>query len=238
MGVSETTVLPVPLRDELRVLRSEPTQQLRRIREFFANVGTVTWVADTLQRLAQNERALTELGEYAFAHPNGFDWIPLERALPYYRVRLHVWWPDRAGVIEDIHNHAWDFGSRVLCGQLRFTTYRPSAQGEPYYHYPYRFGDDGSFSSTDVDLVHLEPTFDGSLSAGTVYSFRHTELHRVTPDHNDRPVATVIVAGAMQREGSDVYTEKPRHEEGYRLLKSPYGPEGLRARITSLLNYL
>jgi hypothetical protein len=61
-------------------------------------------------------------------------------------------------MIEDVHNHAWDFCSRVLTGVLRFSIYRQATfQGRParvFYRYRYHFGSDGDFSDQNIERVH------------------------------------------------------------------------------------
>jgi hypothetical protein len=67
------------------------------------------------------------------------------------------------------------------------------------------------------------------------YAFDLNELHRFAPVKTNRPVSTLVILGAMQCNGSDVYTEKPRHGAGYRLLKDPYTPDQLADRLRRYL---
>jgi hypothetical protein len=72
------------------------------------------------------------------------------------------------------------------------------------------------------------------LAAGTRYVFDHRHLHRVVPA-GTAIVATLVLTGRFLRNGSDIYTELPRHEQGARLPRVPLGATLLRARLQRLL---
>jgi len=217
-----------------------PVEQLQRIREFLASIDPAAWVRDVAARIIDDEYLATSIGQRAVEHPNGFDLINLGGALPTieqrpaYRVRLHIWWPERRGAVEDIHNHAWDFASAVLCGTLRFLTYSPETPGQLYHWYPYTFGSDGDFRKAEVRRARLACSFDGELAPGTRYVFDHRHLHRVIPAGTGI-VATLVLTGRFLRDGSDIYTEIPRHEKGARLPRVPLGSALLRERLQRLL---
>lgn len=224
-------VLPAATAAEFERLAAHPSAQLTAIREFVGSPDLPSWTVDTLQRILTDRDHLAEISRQSFAHPNGFDCLPLENRHPSYRVRLHVWWPEDTLVTEDVHNHAWSFASRVLRGDLTFTTYRASDAGDPYFHYPWRIGDTGTYDSQAVTTTKLAPGLNARFTENMHYAFDLNELHRVAPVKTNRPVSTLVILGAMQRDGSDVYTEKPRHGAGYRLLKDPYTPDQLADRL-------
>ena len=232
--VSAAKILPEELRESLEQLDEFPDRQLEAIRGILAGSDGLTMATKALERVVATSEYLEEMGSSSFEHPNGFDSIPLELNLPNYRVRLHIWWPDSNGVIEDVHNHAWDFGSLILCGSLRFVTFALADAGLPFFHYPYRFGEHEEATSTQPQVAYLRSTLDASLAAGTYYSFSHTQLHRVVAEGGGHPVATFVITGTVRRDGSDVYVEKKR-VGGYRLLKHPFGAEKLKARLERLL---
>ena len=231
-------VLPPAVAAELERLSGQPPAQLSVIREFVSGPDIPSWTVNTIQQILTNPDHLAEIAQQSFAHPNGFDSIPLENRHPSYRVRLHVWWPEAALVIEDVHNHAWSFASRVLCGELNFTTYRESDAGQPFFHYPWRIGDKGTYDSGAVKTVNLAMALDAWFTENVHYSFDLNELHRVAPIKTNRPVSTLVILGKMRRDGSDVYTENARHGAGYRLLKDPYTPSQLADRLRRYVEYL
>lgn len=231
-------VLPAALAAELQRLSAQPTAQLSAMHEFVADPGIGSWTEAAIQQVLDNPDHLAEIAAQSFAHPNGFDSIPLENKHPHYRVRLHVWWPEAALVTEDVHNHAWDFASRILSGELTFQTYRRADQGTPFFHYPWRLGGAFAYDSTQVKTVNLSKVLDACLAEATHYTFDRHELHRVAPVKTDRPVSTLVLIGKWQRDGSDVYTDEPRHGAGYRALKDPYSADELADRLRRYLECL
>ncbi|WP_121400949.1 hypothetical protein [Micromonospora sp. M71_S20] len=238
MIATAAKVLPPGFAAELERLAAQPVNQLSAIREFVADPGLPSWAVDTIQQILNDEDHLAEIAHQSFAHPNGFDSIPLENSHPSHRVRLHVWWPEAPLLTEDIHNHAWSFGSRLLSGALNFQTYRQSDEGSPYLHYPWQLGGSFAYDNSAVTTVKLAPVLNATFAENTYYTFDLTELHRVAPVKTQRPVSTLVIIGSWQRDGSDVYTEKPRHGEGYRPLKNPYPPRKLAERLRRYLDSL
>jgi hypothetical protein len=231
-------VLPPAVAADLERLSAQPSAQLSAMRAFVAGPDTLSWTVDTLQHILKDHDHLAEIANQSFAHPNGFDSIPLENSHPSHRVRLHVWWPEASLVTEDVHNHAWNFASHVLTGALTFKTYRKSDAGVPHFHYPWRIGEKGTYDSNVVATVKLDMVLDACFTENTYYTFDLDELHRVAPVKTPRPVSTLVIIGKMQRNGSDVYTEQARHGAGYRLLKDPYSPHQLADRLRRYLECL
>ena len=228
-------VLPHDIATTLEMLSVQPSAQLTAIRDFISGPDISSWTVDTIRRILADPAHLEEIAQQSFAHPNGFDSIPLENRHPSYRVRLHLWWPEDTLVTEDVHNHAWSFASRVLSGALTFKTYRPCDTGQPYFHYPWRIGDKGTYDGTSVNTATLAVALNACFSEGMHYSFDLNELHRVAPVKTTQPVSTLVILGTMQRDGSDVYTENPRHGAGYRLLRDPYSSRQLADRLRRYL---
>lgn len=216
---------------------ADDPEQLDSIRAWLQRTEPGALVSDFIEATTSDERLLTCAAERTIEHVNGFDRITLVNALPHYRLRLHIWWPERRGTPEDIHNHAWDFGSALLCGQLRFKTYILDPTGEEHWLYRHRYGQPSAYRGGDVERVQLRCVFDTSMPAGTIYTFDHDQIHRVIPE-GDAPVATLVVAGALRRDGSDVYTQQPRHHDGFRQPATSVTPEQLHTRLLRLATHL
>lgn len=226
------------------------TDDLDRQREFIerhvANLDGQEFIRKIHKELKENPEAAAELATRSAKHPNGFDTINLvgdfpkttadgiaSGPLPPYRVRLHIWWPDEAAVVEDIHNHGWDFSSEVVSGALRFTTYRETYNGDPHFHY--RIRRSSQFDPSDVREVRLSRGLDVTMNAGTKYSFDYRELHRVSPAEQSVPTATLVWIGGYREPGSDIFTESPRHASALRKLGHSWDPETLVSRIGRLI---
>jgi hypothetical protein len=236
-----THLIPDNLDARLRDPRLDPDTQLTLIRDWLDQLDPAAWLAELCDQVIARTELAGQLGDDAVEHPNGFNLInlaggvPRPNRLPPYRVRLHIWWSQQRKVIEDVHNHAWNFASRVLTGTLRFITYTPTDEphAQPFCWYPYRFGSDGAYTAQHVQRVRLRPALDATLPTGTRYSFDHQQLHRVVP-LAEGPTATLVVAGQYLRDGSDIYTEQPRHATGARIPHQPLGPEAVRERLARL----
>lgn len=240
---SDYELIPAAVDARLRDPSADAAVQATRIRAWLENLDAAAWVRQIAERVATDERLAARLGHHSVEHPNGFDLINLAGALPEpdrlpaYRVRLHIWWPERRGATEDAHNHAWDFSSRILAGKLRFTTYHPDKKGDEFFWYPYTLGSSGAYAEEEIQRVRLARSFDGTLPAGTCYTFNHRQLHRVAPA-GDSVVATLVVTGRFLRGGSDIYTEQPRHACGARIPRAPLGADTLRTRLARLAQAL
>lgn len=236
-----TNLIPDGTVKEWSDQRADPHAQLAAIRQWLDHLAAQDWVRTLCERALADDDLAARLGENAVEHPNGFDMLhltgplPTAATLPDYRVRLHIWWPERRDGTEDIHNHAWNFASRVITGALRFTTYTPTADpsAQRFFKYAYHFGSDGAYTDQDVETVRLHPSFDATLTTGTCYTLDHQALHRITPI-GDHPAATLVVTGTTVRAGSDVYTEQPRHANGARIPRDPLGANAVRERLTRL----
>ena len=248
--MNPTTNTPAPvLPTDVHALLSDPAQpdieRLTVARRWLDELDPTAWIADLAARLQTDRHLAVQLGQQSVAHPNGFDLItlagglPTADRLPPYRLRLHIWW--QAGqTLEDVHNHAWDFCSRILTGSLRFTTYHPTASENslPEFHrYRYQLGGDGDFRDQPVERARLTQGLDAILAAGTTYSFRHDQLHRVTPAGDD-VVATLVITGHFCTRGSDIYTEHARPATGARLPARCLDPAEIVTAVTRLADLL
>lgn len=237
------------LPDSLHTLLSDSARPdaecIAAARRWLDTINAPAWIADLSDHVSRDEQLAVHIGGQSVTHPNGFDLLtltgglPAPDRLPTYRLRLHIWWQQH--VIEDVHNHAWDFCSRVLTGALRFSTYQHATPddrpAQVFYRYRYHFGSDGDFSDQPIERVHLARGLDAILATATTYSFRHDQLHRVAPSPGS-VVATLVVTGRFRTNGSDIYTDRPRHTHGARLPAAPLGPQALIDRMSRLAHIL
>jgi hypothetical protein len=214
-----------------------PDIQLAAIRALLGSIDARQWIADAIENLTADPQALQAAAAHTIEHPNGFDRLTLVDALPHYRIRLHIWWPERRGAVEDIHNHAWDFGSVVLAGQLRFKTYTAGETGEEHFVYRHTYGAAGNYRDDEVERCRLVLGLNAVLPAGTQYTFDHRQLHTVSPE-GEGPVATLVVTGRLLRDGSDVFVKKARNEDGFRQPTTVISADDLRVRLLRLAPHL
>lgn len=83
--------------------------------------GDITEIEQAIQATLSNPSSIDAIAQQSYRHQNGFDKIPL-KTKNGEKFRLHVY---RVGAEadENIHNHRWDFESKVLCGSLPMHLY-------------------------------------------------------------------------------------------------------------------
>lgn len=200
-------------------------------------------MSELVGRVLSDAGALERIAGRSYAHSNGFDRITLLDWPGTVRVRLHVWWPVHEPPSERIHNHAWNFWSRVICGGL--TTRLYSTRESP---------------DASQRLIHLGPPPDGApygytyapgapvevheqtklrLAAGTTYHLDHRVLHRVHPNFANAtgPCVTVIAHGPLVRNASDIVVPIGEVIPESRTPKT-FGVEVLTGRLERLLRAL
>lgn len=207
------------LRDALNhSLSSDRKRQTAQLREIIEELDAWEFVEERLRDALADDRVLGEVGVQSLHHPNGFDQLLLLESptktggLADYRVRLHIWWPDQARPVQDIHNHGWDYASRVLCGRLRFRTFHfDEDPAEPVYHRYWLNTGDEKISPRGSGRVTLG--LDALFDAGTAYTFDHRVFHDVAPVAAGL-TATLVLAGRYARLGSEMLLEERRLEQG------------------------
>lgn len=198
---------------------SPPTrmEQIRIYRECLNSLIDRQRMRAVLKDIVENRSVeLQNIAKRSYGHLNGFDKIVLiSSPQPKYRLRLHIWWPQSdTGVVERIHNHAWDFGSMLLTGAYRFQEYIVSDQYsrdavcfQQYCCRPSsKIHDARSYEMVRVGEKPLLCCFDSTLVAGSSYTLSSETLHRVI-SHPRTLTSTVVLVGPFLKNYSDVYAE-------------------------------
>jgi hypothetical protein len=144
-----------------------------------------------------------------YRHANNFNKIPLcSSPTSGITVVLHLWRDQLSpvGMDSDVHDHRWDFCSRILVGTLRNKLYEVAEDGEEHQAWAYS----SSGSGSDYGLMETAGTVRIQLSsaalfrAGSSYYQRGHLLHTAAPlvlptitvvarGHPDRPSATDLL---------------------------------------------
>jgi hypothetical protein len=168
-----------------------------------------------LGEVASDERMLRVIAERSYAHPNGFLKIVLLSRCAY-QLRLHLWPGAAEGADEgrpvaagNVHNHRWDFAATVLRGGYRHQEFVVAPDGEHHRSYAYEAQRGaGAYSLTYRGDVGLRCVFDAFLPAGSSYWLASDVVHRVSAAAAG-PTASLILQGAYQRCGVDVFSLSP-----------------------------
>ena len=124
-------------------------------------------------------------------------------------VRLHIW-SERSRTfsathVDSIHNHRWDFASKILSGTFRkelFTTEDVGLND----HQHFRFESQGRGQPnkvTHIANVSVNTSFDTTIECGGQYYLNSRILHRLTPTTKDLS-ATLFVCSPNLFTYSDV----------------------------------
>lgn len=139
-------------------------------------------------------------------HPNNFYKIRLARLRNGISVRLHIWAPSTDGD-SSIHNHRWNFASKLLQGSYEQTLYQIT-EGSETLRRSYRR--DGS-EDTDVAVhaVNAVPILNEKIRPGTTHCLEAETYHRV---HSIDPyihTITLFVTGIPLKQMSSVICLNP-----------------------------
>lgn len=155
------------------VLRNEPlTLKLDDVTAI-----DITEIEQAVLAALQDPSRLEEIAKSSYSHQNGFDKYPLETKNGE-KFRLHLY-PVGAKADENIHNHRWDFESKVICGTLPMHLYEIT-EGDT--HYCHTYTRKGRMYSVDLQRkVGVVETPLINIEAGKKYVMRNTLHHKIAP---------------------------------------------------------
>lgn len=175
----------------------------------------------------------------AYQHEIGFDKItlgvdPTSGAL----LRAHFWKEagndlEASPLAGNLHNHRWNFASRILQGELRIDKFTLSSNGQTYRHYRYwpEHGDDLEF----VGHAGLDVGGSELVREGAEYFEEANEIHHATPAPGD-PAVTLMARSRSTRAYADVYTRSVRPDMSDPVIPLPL--QTVRDRLEELAHLL
>jgi hypothetical protein len=187
-------------------------EHLLRALSLFEEPGDVV---SLIRSIHSSPTLLQSVARNSYSHVNGFEKLVL-LASPRlgYKLRLHIWWPDeRRETREDIHNHRWDFGSRILLGQLEFENFIQASEGSRLLRYAsYSRGSEECFRFQQTGSAQLSSGFTGRLKMGSFYCQPHHAAH-ASASERSVTTATLLVQGPPRRDFSDVFLPRARENQ-------------------------
>ena len=137
----------------------------------------ITEIEDAVLNALQEPSILEEIAKQSYLHQNGFFKHPL-KTKNGEKFRLHLY-PVGAKADENIHNHRWDFESKVICGTLPMHLYKV-IQGDSHLLHTYiRNG-----KLYNIELNHKVGLIESPLiniKAGKKYLMKNTLHHKIAP---------------------------------------------------------
>ena len=99
----------------------QPKFGSKTLKQTDVSEGDVIEIEQAIQAALNDPSSIEAIAQQSYRHQNGFVKIPL-KTKNGEKFRLHVY---RVGAKADknIHNHRWDFESKVLCGSLPMHLY-------------------------------------------------------------------------------------------------------------------
>lgn len=173
-------------------------------------------IRSLVSALLSDREELVRLAALSFRHPNSFDRLVVASNEARPRIRVHVWWASDEGGAEHVHNHPWSFASRVLVGQLAFETYRVLQATDARLCHDHSKVEDGfmmfrcpapaestaayHYSFQIEGPVHLEPSGEWSLPAGSKYALDSREFHRIASRRSTTTITALVHGPVVQPE--------------------------------------
>jgi hypothetical protein len=176
----------------------------------------------------------------SYEHPNGFDRISLHNEANEGEVRVHIWWHGTQSD-ETIHNHAWDFRSVTVLGNLRYQIFIESEVGEEFHRY--RSGPSPNAKPGEYEFQYSGPTrlmtvFEGASHPGSAYWLCATAFHRVLAHQGmSKPTVTLVRSGPIYRDHSDIMLPEGVRMPSARSLQL-FGDAEIVERLRALKNYI
>lgn len=164
-------------------------------------------VADLLHALSEDVSppAFNEfIGRYGnpslvhgYFHDNGFLKVEMARSdCGRVRLRLHLWGCSGSPVIQTIHNHSFDFVSRVIHGHLLNREYvtTQAGEGEALYAYAYhrRFRSEPQYNLVPAGMAFVQVLNERILEPGDTYCLTGKAFHTLDPEACTR-AATILL---------------------------------------------
>ena len=175
-------------------------------------------VLELLTEIITTPSILQEVARRSYLHNNGFDKITLKvdsQDIFGPRIRLHIWWPRcRPPSDATIHNHAWNFASRLLCGQQESELFDRDDSGSEYHEYkcPTLANKDEFAEPVFQGISKLRSIQRWIHSATSIYAMDHMLIHRVTA-LGDAPTATLMLQGHHRCPCTSIFSSINHYEE-------------------------
>jgi hypothetical protein len=168
-------------------------------------------IAELLESAYSDNTVLSAIAAKSYVHSNGFDkFVLLVSSEPEFRLRFHVWWPNSKGTSDtDIHNHKWDFRSRIIEGSYRHQEYIVDTSGEKWqYHICHSILQKKGHQMEHKGTKDLFCVSDSILVKECEYTLDHRVLHKVSLLDHSKITSTIVLQGPVMQSSTVVYSRK------------------------------
>ncbi|OJW34624.1 MAG: hypothetical protein BGO54_07795 [Sphingobacteriales bacterium 46-32] len=181
-----------------------------------------------LSCISNDEVLIDNVIKNSYRHDNGFHKIVLLSS-HYFKLRLHLFQPipEIPLPMENIHNHRWNFASKIISGSLKMELFREDDSGGVEvnnYTYLSKNGSD-QYAVEYNGKINLERLSLIRYDSGCTYFMKSKELHRIINPNNES-TCTLMITGSPLSEKCKLYSYNTFLNE--RQTVSSYSEEELR----------
>ena len=178
-------------------------------------IGDLERMETAILSALTSEDALTKIGEQSYIHKNGFVKLTLAK-VNGKKYRVHIFDVD-AVADQNIHNHRWDFTSKVLCGALPMYLYKVIDGKEYYFHTYTRNGNTYTVVHQGFcDIVEAPLRY---FDAGTGYMMPKELHHRIGAV--EELTVTYMVTEETDQPTCDLINLEDKSEGGEEVIEPP-----------------
>lgn len=191
------------------ILAEAEGDEMTKLRLGLAHVSQKDLLTQLLNAILTERDRRENVSRRSYRHPNGFEKLVLLAGdAPYYKLRLHVWHPNARPIRSDIHNHRWNFGTKLLVGEYEMQLFRTDKTGRRRYSYWYEPANRATSFSLDYNgVVCVKVAVHINVSEGSSYLLAHDTLHRVTVGANTT-VVSLVLQGQRRADTTTVMMEE------------------------------
>jgi hypothetical protein len=168
-----------------------------------------------LRDLLADDSRVQDLAKQSEAHRLGFDKIILEMC-SIYQLHLHIWWPREQAFKDGIHNHKFNFTSKILKGSLAEEIYERCDSGGIFMHEYLALSNESK--STDrfqykgyQQICCCRKT---TYPAGTTYFLHNSAFHNAVPNDHKELTITLFIRTANVKNADTIFEEQPFATDG------------------------
>jgi hypothetical protein len=163
------------------------------------------FLSELLTTLANHYSA--QIAQSSYLHANGFYKLLLLSSHDKSNLRLHIRMPGQAGDVEEnVHDHRWHFGSKMLWGSYQMFEWKEFEQGSyRYYHYKYKRS--ASEIKFPKGIQFLEIISDSIYIKGDKYFMDDSRLHSIKPIE-DQGFITLVLTGPKTKDSCKLYAKQ------------------------------
>lgn len=186
-----------------------------------------------LQLLLGDEEALNAIQQHSYYHHNGFRKLVLLQNAAF-KLRLHLWEARNEAHHENIHDHRWNFASRLLVGCFQTVIWAEDPTGpETRLDCTYTPARDGKYVVRENGRVKLRQLATHTLRAGDLYYMPASTLHQVT-DPGQGHTRSLMLTATPVLAGCKLYAEHSIPEKDKDNV--PFTREEIRDELRALLH--